>query len=313
MHLHFSIGCYECRRTSRRCQSILFSRIQVLSADHVHRRSGVYNNFSFLKFTIWGRRQAPISRKEKVVLYFSFNFRMLLASFHAASLAPCSCQSVTGRDRSSHLDALGVTLIRITWANYSKRWILVSNVSMTYDGFCEFNTSDWFPCVWALPQNRWRLRRLHILKTRPNCRAVSSTATALLSPFFLIHFARLFYNLAMRIRELFSNSASTLGLVEHAFWRMPLFTEWIGTNSFEVILAWHSKHSSTWGFCFWTAQKSSEKDSAVLCLHAYWYRAGNCNCRLLEDCPLAFHCQQSPGVLCSRCFVPCFLTTAFVS
>ena len=28
-------------------------------------------------------------------------------------------------------------------ANHSKRWILVSNVSMTYDGFCESNTSDW--------------------------------------------------------------------------------------------------------------------------------------------------------------------------
>ena len=29
----------------------------------------------------------------------------------------------------------------------------------------------------------------------------------------------------------------------------------------------------------------------------------------LENCPLAFHCQQSPRILCSRCFVPCFLTT----
>ena len=37
-----------------------------------------------------------------------------------------------------------ITLMRITWANHSKRWILISNVSMTYDGFCEFNTSDWF-------------------------------------------------------------------------------------------------------------------------------------------------------------------------
>ena len=43
--------------------------------------------------------------------------------------------------------SIGVTLMRITWANHSKRWILVSNVSMTYDGFCELNTSDWFPYV----------------------------------------------------------------------------------------------------------------------------------------------------------------------
>ena len=33
----------------------------------------------------------------------------------------------------------------------------------------------------------------------------------------------------------------------------------------------------------------------------------------LEHCPLVFHCQQSPRVLCPRCFVPWFLTTAFLS
>ena len=33
----------------------------------------------------------------------------------------------------------------------------------------------------------------------------------------------------------------------------------------------------------------------------------------LEHCPLAFHCQQSPRILCTRCFVPWFLTTAFLS
>ena len=38
-------------------------------------------------------------------------------------------------------------LMRFTWAHHSERRILVSNVSMTYDGFCEMNTSDWFPYV----------------------------------------------------------------------------------------------------------------------------------------------------------------------
>ena len=67
---------------------------------------------------------------------------------------------------------IGVTLMRISWANHSKRWLLVSNVSITYDGFCEFNTSDWFPCAWTLPQNRWRLRRLHIWRyaTHMSCK-----------------------------------------------------------------------------------------------------------------------------------------------
>ena len=49
IRLHFSIGGYDYRRTSRRRQSINFSRIQVLFADHVHRRSGVDNKFSFLR------------------------------------------------------------------------------------------------------------------------------------------------------------------------------------------------------------------------------------------------------------------------
>ena len=36
---------------------------------------------------------------------------------------------------------------------------------------------------------------------------------------------KLFINLAMRIRALFPKSATTLGLVEQTFWRVPLFTE----------------------------------------------------------------------------------------
>ena len=56
-------------------------------------------------------------------------------------------------------------------------------------------------------------------------------------------FRRLFINLAMRIRALFLKSATTLGLVKQAFWRMPLFTEWIGACSFEVILAGPSRLS----------------------------------------------------------------------
>ena len=34
---------------------------------------------------------------------------------------------------------------------------------------------------------------------------------------------------------------------------------------------------------------------------------------LFTHCPLASHCQQSPRILCPRCFVPWFLTTAFFS
>ena len=43
--------------------------------------------------------------------------------------------------------SIGVTLRKFTWANHSEQWILVSIVSMTYNGFCEFYTSDRFPYV----------------------------------------------------------------------------------------------------------------------------------------------------------------------
>ena len=94
----------------------------------------------------------------------------------------------------------------------------------------------------------------------------------------------------MRIGALFRKSASILGLVEQAFWRMPLFTEWFGASSLEVILARQSSHLPTWASASRTsgsrrifhsaAWKISEKDSAVSILHAYSYRVGNCNCLL---------------------------------
>ena len=141
---------------------------------------------------------------------------------------------------------IGVALMKITWANHSKRWIFVSNVSMTYHGFSESNTSDWFPYVWALPQNRWRLRRLHILRyaTQLACNFQHSHCTFVTILFR--PFASQFINLAMRIRALFLKSASILGLVEQAFGEMPFFTEWIGASSFEVILARQSSHFPTW-------------------------------------------------------------------
>ena len=50
MRLHFSIGGYDYRRTARFRRSIHFSITQVVFADRMHRRSGVDNKFSFLRF-----------------------------------------------------------------------------------------------------------------------------------------------------------------------------------------------------------------------------------------------------------------------
>ena len=82
---------------------------------------------------------------------------------NAASRAPCSCHSVSSRDRSSKFGGLG-----LRWWGSPGQIIpsegFVSNVRVMCNGFREFYTSDRFPYVRALPQNRWRLRRLHILK-----------------------------------------------------------------------------------------------------------------------------------------------------
>ena len=136
-------------------------------------------------------------------------------------------------------------------------------------------------------------------------------------------FARLFIKLAMRIRALFSKPATTLGLVEQAFWRVPLFTEWIGASSFEVILAGPSKHSSTGPFplglrvfdAFFSSCCMKEFGDGFGCvifarLLKSWRKL---QLSPLEHCPLASHSQQSPRLLCSRCFILWFLTTALVS
>ena len=82
--------------------------------------------------------------------------------------------------------------------------------------------------------------------TQPNCRVIFNMATALYVSILFRPFGRLFINLPVRIRALFSKSAPMFGLVEQAFWRMPFFTEWSGASSFEVILARQSSHFPTW-------------------------------------------------------------------
>ena len=99
-------------------------------------------------------------------------------------------------------------------------------------------------------------------------------------------FARLFINLTMRIRALFTKSATTLGFVEQAFWRVPLFTEWVGASSFEVIFAWPSRHSTFLlglrvldAFLSFCCMKRIRRRIRLWTFpHAYSYRGGNYNC-----------------------------------
>ena len=129
---------------------------------------------------------------------------------------------------------------------------------------------------------------------------------------FFKPFARLLFNLAMRIRAFFTKPASIFGLVEQALRRMSFFTEWSGASSFKVILARQSSHFPNWA--------SASGTSGSRCIFHILLRVEDLgegfgcvdlalsfvSCRELqlspfEHCPSAFHCQQSPGLLCSAC------------
>ena len=154
LRLHFTIGGYDYRGTTRLRQSIHFSFTQVLFADHVHRRTGVHNKLSFLRFQGLMAQVDTNFPKVRRMLFLCFSlkfsdiFGQLPRCFTGTLLLPL-CLFLRPILK---FWTRGATLMRITWANHSKRWILVSNVSMTDHGFSESNTSDWFQYVWALPQ-----------------------------------------------------------------------------------------------------------------------------------------------------------------
>ena len=80
-----------------------------------------------------GRHHFSVSEK-KVDSCFSFSFRIFFASLHAASRAHRSCHSLFLRPILKFW-GVGVSLLRITWANYSKRCFLVSSDGVTQCGF----------------------------------------------------------------------------------------------------------------------------------------------------------------------------------
>ena len=106
---------------------------------------------------------------------------------------------------------------------------------------------------------------------------------------------------------------TALGLVEQAFWRVPLFTEWIEAGSFEVILAGPSRHSTTGTFSSGTS--GSRRISLILQHERIRSRIRLCHfCTFIdivtETTTVSFralprwlsHCQQSPRILFSTLF-----------
>ena len=202
------------------------------------------NKFSFLKFQRWCR-QAPIFPEDEknVALSCSFNLNTFFASFHAAS-------------RASNLGALGLRSWGSTGQIIPSEGLWSRIFAWRANGLCEFHTLGLVSaCLCSSGKLMTTSAAPYPERRKPNCRVLDelhttgpvplhvtcvtkkqrvfvvlsynscffSMATALLSPFFFGPFARLFVNLAMCIRALFSKSATTLGLVEQAFWRVPLF------------------------------------------------------------------------------------------
>ena len=232
----------------------------------------------------------------RMLFYFSpLISGYFLASLHAASRAHRSCHSVSSWDRSSNFWALGLRWWGSpgqiiprdgVWSQMSA-WRNTASVNRTHRiGFSMFElfrkiVEDFGGSI------SWN--------TQPNCRVTFNIATALLSPFFR-PFARLFVYLAVCVRALFTISASIFGLVEQAFWRMQLFTEWSGASSFEVILARQSSHFPTWASAsktpgsrciFHTLLRRRSRRRIRLCRFARFSNCvGNCMCLLLTTARL---------------------------
>ena len=308
MRLHFTIGCYDRRWTSRRRQSFQFSRIQVLFADHVHRRSGVDNKFSVpqvLRFDGTGKHLFPYGEKN-VVVYFSFNFWI----FHAFRLFLRATLTFYGLvlrwwGSPGQITPSDVFWYRIlAWRNTaSVNWTPRIGFSM-FELFRKIDEDFGGSISW---------------NTQPTCRVLFLHRHCTFVTILLTPFARRFVNLAMRIRALFPKSASTLGLVGQALRRMPFFTEWSGASSFEVILAGRSKHSTTGTLA--SGSSGSRCISHILPHERIRRRMRLCRfCTLIDivaetgivssRTPIANNLQEFSR---TRCFVPWFLTTAFLS
>ena len=168
--------------------------------------------------------------EKNAALFFSSKFKTLLASFHAASRAPCSCHSVSSCDRSSNFGAFGfrwwgspgqILLSDRFWSRTfeSRNTALVSRTHRTGISAVELFRKIDEDLGGSVS---WDTQTKFVSLTK---------ATALLSPFLQTFFAGLFYKPAVCEGALITENESLFCLVEQALWRMPLFTKWIRTST----------------------------------------------------------------------------------
>ena len=174
---------------------------------------------------------------------------MLLASLHAASRAHRSSHSVSSWDRSSNFGALGL------------RWWGSPGQVIPSDGFVS-RMSAWRTTAFVNWTHRIGFRMLELFRNidedfggsiswdaQPNCRVTFQRSHCTFVTFLFRPFARLFVNLAMRVRALFTKSTPTLGLVEQAggchFSQNGLVCKFRGSNpckAIEPFFHWDSCH-----------------------------------------------------------------------
>ena len=271
---------------------------------------------------------------------------------HAASREPCYCHSVLLRPILKFWSA-GVTLMKFTWREILS-WI-------SYDGWASAhlsssvklmklrrlhilkNTTQMLCIRWSTTNkssfqlmidrchDSYQLgpRSLVIFVTVDNKQPCIFVPIVVLQhgycTFVIILFGPftwLIINLTMCIRTLFTKSATTLYLEEHAFWRVPCFTKLMQVP-LRSSLQGH-RHILPLGL-FPLVLRVVDACRSFCCMKEF---GDVFDCvifpRLLiswrklqlspfTHCPLVSHCQQSPRILCTRCFVPWFMTTAFFS
>ena len=187
MRLHFTIGCFHRRTTSRRRQRIHCSRIQVLFADHVHRRTGVYNKICFLCFTgLMAKIDTNFPQLKRMLFFAS------LKNFGHIFGRPPRCFAGT--------IALVILSLRETDPHILERWGYADDVhlgkSYPSDGFWS-RMSAWRTTTSVNWTHRIGFSMFELFRkidknfggsiswhTQPNCRVFFNIDTALLSPFF---------------------------------------------------------------------------------------------------------------------------------
>ena len=121
--------------------------------------------------------------EKNVALSCSFNFHTFLASFHAASRAPCSCHSVSSWDRSSNFGAL----VLRWWGSPGQTnpsegfWSRI----LVWRAIAFVNFTRWIGFRMSVPFRRIDFDGVMSWNTQPNCRALDDWRLDEFCPKFL--------------------------------------------------------------------------------------------------------------------------------